>query len=313
MEVTLAQNVNKAPIAFGFFFCFLFFSFLFCSVLFFPILSQRLVLGQHVSVNGSDTAQITLQGSIDVASSEYRVVVLDFESDLGNLTTSDGTPVRNGVPFSDPVVTYIPPDYTYSSMGYPVGTFSFQIIGDSELRSEPAEIPLFVNYLGVVPALDDRSVDFKAGIDNVFEPVEVPREGPPPIEFTLTFFPPLADCAVYQSSNDQRVGPAISTVPTKINDQLIFSCTMPGNFSYTATDVSANTSSPATISYEVLAPSTFPTIHRCIVNVAEYSATVIDFRNEDCVVPAFGMLSLTSISLHSFPSSHPLLRWGCSE
>ena len=271
---------------------------LFCSVLFFflffSFLVQPLVLGQSVSLNGGDTASITFQASIDVASSpDYEVVVLDFESDLGNLTTSDGTPVQNGVPFSDPVVTYLPPDNTFSSMGDPVGTFSFQIIGDSALRSESAEISLFVNYLGVVPILLDRSVDFRVGIDNVFEPVEVQTDGPPPTVFTLTSLPPAADCTVYQSSDAQRVGAAITVAPTRINDRLIFSCTTPvtGSFSYTATDASGNTSPPATVSYEVLANSAFPAILRCIVNVAESSSTVIDFRNADCVVPVTGMLS----------------------
>ena len=256
-------------------------------------------------MNGGTTATIELEGSIDVSSSDnYQAVVLDFDTDLGSLTNSSGSPIENGIPFSDPTVIYTPPADTYSSGGTPLGQFSFQILGDSALKSNPAEISLYVNYLGGVPIVPDFSVRFKEAFDNVFEPVEVETDGPPPTEYTLTALPP--NCDVYEASDGYRVGSAL-TGATRITDQLIFYCPTnddTGTFQYTATDADGNTSPAATVNYEVFLDNEFPQIKRCLVNVAESSSTVIDFRNADCV----GGTALFLFSCYAFFSFSYLIQ-----
>ena len=148
---------------------------------------------------------------------------------------------------------------------------------------------IFISYPDTVPLVEDLSINFAVSEENLFHPVEIATDGPPPTLYELTELP--ATTAVYQSTNGMTVGDAITSVPTSIHDALIFINTgddddgLVESFKYKAIDNDGHESDEATVTFTFAFDFDYPRYFRCIINIATGSSTVIDFANSQCVTP----------------------------
>ena len=78
----------------------------------------------------------------------------------------------------------------------------------------------------------------------------------------------------------------ISTLPAKINDELIFYIPSgwvgEGEFRYKAVDAAGMESDDGVVSFRAEGGG-FPIVTRCLANVAVMSSTVVNFRTLSCV------------------------------
>eukprot|EP00009_Paramoeba_aestuarina_P003177 CAMPEP_0201514696 /NCGR_PEP_ID=MMETSP0161_2-20130828/6463_1 /ASSEMBLY_ACC=CAM_ASM_000251 /TAXON_ID=180227 /ORGANISM="Neoparamoeba aestuarina, Strain SoJaBio B1-5/56/2" /LENGTH=1626 /DNA_ID=CAMNT_0047911325 /DNA_START=239 /DNA_END=5119 /DNA_ORIENTATION=- len=287
ITVSLVQNENNAPIAYG----------------------------QSIQQNGGTSQSFTLEGSIDSSDTpDFAVTIFDFDTSIGTLLDAWGNAVVNARSYNTSDFEFTPAANTFSTNEQPIGGFNFVMTGDSGLLSEPADVYFFVEYTGTNPIVPDRNINMETETDNVYTPEEVQTNAAKPTEFYLETLPPLASIEVYQSSDGFRVGPQITTVPTRIHDDLIFyvisNVPTSGTFEVSATNADGDVSPNGVMSYNTLNPSSFPQLVRCIVNVAIRSSTVINLANDNCVDPTSSvpMEDLTFFVMEA-PQQGELFQW----
>jgi hypothetical protein len=130
----------------------------------------------------------------------------------------------------------------------PLCEFLFTATDQYGRVSALSTVSIFNTYADSAPVVNDIVMVLKKNYDNVWEPVEVPTNGPYPTQFLLTSLP--ATTEVYQATNGLRVGDQIvdADLPAVINDKLILYSDNDFNESFKYTVFLSFVSSPLKLS-----------------------------------------------------------------